>query len=167
MKTSFLSGLKIEAIPNDVIDQVRSTDRDVSDHRPAHLKAKGGEPLRCCLRNAKDGEDILLFGTSRLCRMRVPTGRSVLSMRTPLNASVGAPTVGVRRTGTGGPRSCARMTGQGGYIRRRRRTTGEIPSRQSRQFSLTQRSSRYTVVTSHSRNIAYGCFMFVVRREAV
>jgi hypothetical protein len=52
----------INAIPELVMQEVRSTGLDVSGQPVVRLVAQSDEPLRCCLRNARAGEPCLLFG---------------------------------------------------------------------------------------------------------
>ncbi|MFI5930929.1 DUF1203 domain-containing protein [Actinoplanes sp. NPDC051494] len=52
----------ILSLPGIVLDRVRSERRDVSGNPVEFSEAEGGEPLRCCLRNAEAGEGIMLFG---------------------------------------------------------------------------------------------------------
>src|SRR5262249_59753206 len=54
--------LKIHAIWAQERDRVRRTGLDASGNPPEHVTAEGGEPLRCCLRNARAGESLILFG---------------------------------------------------------------------------------------------------------
>src|SRR4051794_30334100 len=53
---------RIHPIPADVLAEVRTCGRGHAGHPLEHLTADGGEPLRCCLRDAKDGEALILFG---------------------------------------------------------------------------------------------------------
>jgi Protein of unknown function (DUF1203) len=57
-KTSF----QIHAIPQEVFERVRASGVDVSGNPVERLTATGGEPLRCCLRDAEAGEQVILFG---------------------------------------------------------------------------------------------------------
>src|SRR5262245_46674504 len=59
---SWAMSYEIKAIPSSVLDGVRQTGRDVSGHPIERVEAEGGEPLRCCLRYARAGERIILFG---------------------------------------------------------------------------------------------------------
>ena len=52
----------ITPISQDVLSTVRRSGLDVSGHPVVRLSAGGGEPLRCCLRNAQPGEACILFG---------------------------------------------------------------------------------------------------------
>ena len=52
----------IRALPIGVLDAVRSGGPDASGTPAVLVEASGGEPLRCCLRDAVAGEPLLLFG---------------------------------------------------------------------------------------------------------
>ena len=54
--------VRVHAIPADQLRAVRETGHDVSGFATEQLVAAGGEPLRCCLRDARAGEECLLFG---------------------------------------------------------------------------------------------------------
>ncbi|MFL5363553.1 MAG: DUF1203 domain-containing protein, partial [Myxococcales bacterium] len=53
---------RIHSIPGQVLDDVRSSGLDASGNPVERVTGEGGEPLRCCLRNARAGESLLLFG---------------------------------------------------------------------------------------------------------
>jgi hypothetical protein len=53
---------RIHPVSADALEAARSTGRDVSGAPVQHLLAEGGEPLRCCLRDARPGEACVLFG---------------------------------------------------------------------------------------------------------
>ena len=50
------------AIGVDAGARARARGRDVSNNPVENLLATGDEPLRCCLRNARAGEALILFG---------------------------------------------------------------------------------------------------------
>lgn len=62
MTTSTTTRFRIDAVPPAALDEVRGTQRDASGHPPARVIAAGGEPLRCCPRDAAPGERLILFG---------------------------------------------------------------------------------------------------------
>src|SRR5690242_20537450 len=54
---------RAHALPAELLARVRASGVDASGNPVVALAAAGdGEPLRCCLRNARRGEAILLFG---------------------------------------------------------------------------------------------------------
>jgi hypothetical protein len=52
----------VHALPGAVLDTVRASGLDASGNPVEQVTAEGGEPLRCCLRNATPGERLILFG---------------------------------------------------------------------------------------------------------
>jgi Protein of unknown function (DUF1203) len=60
--TATKTNFQIYAIPPEVFDRLRTSGVDVSDSPVERLTATGGEPLRCCLRDAEGGEQVILFG---------------------------------------------------------------------------------------------------------
>ena len=113
-----------------------------------------GEPLRCCLRDARPGERLVLFG------YRPPTADGPYREVGPVFAHAepcrGTTGTGTRATGSADRRCCARTTTAAGSTRprgaRRQRPGG-------RDRAVLAEPG---VVEVHSRNIAYGCFMFAV-----
>ena len=62
MTTTTHTTYAVHALPAALLDELRSTGVDGSGTPAEHLVATGGEPLRCCLRDARRGEACLLFG---------------------------------------------------------------------------------------------------------
>jgi hypothetical protein len=60
--TTTKTNFQIHAIPPEVFDHVRASCVDVSGNPVELLTATGSEPLRCCLRDAEGGEQVILFG---------------------------------------------------------------------------------------------------------
>jgi hypothetical protein len=60
--TTTKTNFQIHAIPQEVFDRVRASGVDVSGNPVERLTATGSEPLRCCLRDAEAGEQVILFG---------------------------------------------------------------------------------------------------------
>jgi hypothetical protein len=56
------TGVRIAGLPAEVLDIVRSGGMDASGNPPVRVVAEGGEPVRCCLRDAREGEELVLFG---------------------------------------------------------------------------------------------------------
>ncbi len=150
----------ITAIDPAELDQVRQSDRDISGHPVEHLEATGGEPLRCCLRGALEGEAIILFGY-------VP----------PLPPSpyreVGAVFAHATRCDGPGPAyeyppawrgrpQVLRAYDRRGWIHAAMTHDGSDPER-----AIAELLSDPEVVQIQSRNIAYGCYMFTVTRAGV
>lgn len=138
----------IHAIPADIVEQLRATTGDAS----AEWIATGGEPVRCCLRDARDGERLLL-----------------VNYEPPLPASpyreTGAVFVHAEPcggpTGTGYPSEwrrpqVLRAYDERGWIHPATTThDGTDP-----EGALARVLATPGVVEVHSRNVAYGCYMF-------
>jgi hypothetical protein len=54
--------ITVVPIPADRLDDIRESRLDDSGRPVEQVRAAGGEPLRCCLRDARSGEELLLFG---------------------------------------------------------------------------------------------------------
>jgi Protein of unknown function (DUF1203) len=150
---------RIQAISPQLIEEVRTNNRDASDRPPAHVEAKGGEPLRCCLRNAKAGDEILLFGYEP----RLPAASPY--------REIGAVYVHAKQ--------CAGWVDESAYPSEWQRRPQVLRAYDRRgwihpstsvhdgtdpEAAISTVLENREVVEVHSRNIAYGCFMFVARR---
>jgi len=139
----------IHAIPAATVDQLRRTAGDAS----AEWVASGGEPVRCCLRDADDGERLLL-----------------VNYEPPLPPSPYRETgaVFIHAQPCGGP-------ADDGYQAQWRRRPQVLRAYDERGWihpastthdgtdpegALARVLAAPGVVKVHSRNIAYGCYMF-------
>jgi hypothetical protein len=157
--TSFV----IEALPADVLAVARAQAPRRADRRggPQPLVAAGGEPLRCCLTDATPGEHVLL-----------------VSYRPPLPApspyqEVGAvfvhadagdcpghtPSGRYPEAWRGRPQVLRAYDGRGHIHPATRVHDGAEPER-----VVAEVLADPDVVLVHSRNVAYGCYMFAVVR---
>lgn len=62
MTTPTTVAFQIHSLPANMIEEVRADGVGAHGTPVEHLTAGGGEPLRCCLRNAQPGEKAMLFG---------------------------------------------------------------------------------------------------------
>jgi hypothetical protein len=153
MTTTTGAAFHVHAIPADGLRRLREPNRTTV---PSH--AGGGESLRCCLRAAEPGEEVLLVG-----------------YEPPLPPSpyreTGAVFVHAARcsgpTGTGYPADwrgrpqVLRAYDRHGHIHPATRVhDGHDPESAIRDVLADP-----AVVEVHSRNVAYGCFMFKILRE--
>jgi Protein of unknown function (DUF1203) len=148
---------RVHALPAQLLARVRSSGVDASGNRVEAIRAEGGEPLRCCLRNARPGEALILFG------YEPPIGDSPYR-------EVGA--VFAHAEACGAPersdsypaewrnrRQVLRSYDRRGWIRDAVVHDGSDPEGEiARLFADPE------AVQLHSRNVAYGCFMFRVTR---
>lgn len=143
----------VHALSDDVLARVRTTGVDVSGTPVVHLHADGGEPLRCCLRNAEPGEPLILFG------YEPPIGASpyreigaVFAHAEPCTG----PSAGYPAAWRGKPQ-VLRAYDRRGWIRDAVVHDGRDP-----EAAIARLFADPETVQLHSRNVAYGCFMFVV-----
>ena len=151
MTTTF----RIHALPADVLARARSCPSAASLYR---LTAEGDEPLRCCLRNAHAGEALLLFN------YEPPIGDSPYRERGAVFAHAdgcdGPPPPDAYPPSWRGRRQVLRAYDRRGWIRDAIVHDGSGPEAEiARLFADPE------VVQLHSRNVAYGCFMFAVTRD--
>jgi hypothetical protein len=158
--TTTINDFRVRALPTPLLDEVRAGGLDVSGNPVEHVVAGGGEPLRCCLRDAAPGEEMILFG-----------------YEPPLPASpyreVGA--VYAHATACDGPASStgypADWYGRPQVLRAYDRRGWIHPSTRVHdggdpESVIAAILEDPGVVQIHSRNIAYGCYMFTVTRAA-
>ncbi|MGZ4460479.1 MAG: DUF1203 domain-containing protein, partial [Nocardioidaceae bacterium] len=65
-----MSTFRLHTVPRTVVDAARASGTDQAGNDVARVTADGGEPLRCCLRDARPGESLILFGH----RPEIPAG---------------------------------------------------------------------------------------------
>jgi hypothetical protein len=147
------SSFAVTAIPVDELVRARRPDADVAVD---HLRAEGGEPLRCCLRNATPGEELILFGY----RPPLP-GPSPYQEEGAVFAHAsdcaGPATTGYPEDWRGRPQVLRAYTSDGRIHPASRMHDGSDPERAVAEVLATE-----GVVTVHSRNVVYGCYMFAV-----
>jgi hypothetical protein len=148
---------RIHAISADDLRRVRATGRDVSGNDVAKVLAEGGEPLRCCLRNARAGESLILFG------YEPPIGKSPYREIGPVFACQepchGPSADDDYPSDWRGKPQVLRAYDRRGWIRDALVHDGKDP-----ETVIARLLAEPDTVQLHSRNVAYGCFMFVVIR---
>lgn len=136
------------------LDDVRTSFVDYAGTPAVDLCAVGGEPLRCCLRDARFGEAIMLFG------YRPPMPRSPYSETGAVYVhrhTCAGPADGAYPSDWRGRPQVLRAYDELGWIHDASRThDGTDPERE-----LEEVLAAPGVVQVHSRNILHGCFMFV------
>jgi hypothetical protein len=154
-------GITITAIPREHLRQVREGNAPVnatSAPTTERLAATGGEPLRCCLRDAREGESIILFSY----QPPLP-GESVYQETGPVFAHASScpgpeddeyPVDWLSR-----PQVLRAYTHDGRIHPASRVHDGTDPLA---EIKAVLDADEVAVV--HSRNIVYGCFMFAVHR---
>lgn len=146
----------IHALDPEVLARMRSADPDLAVERAT---AKGYEPLRCCLRDARAGEVLLLAGYEP----PLPASPYVEKGAVFVHAE---PCDGPDGTGyPDGWRDRSQVlrayTARGWIHPATRVHDGTDPD-----SVIAGIFEHPTVQRIHSRNVAYGCYMFEVRRTA-
>src|SRR5512141_574200 len=155
--TDTTSKFEIHAIPADALARVRSSRTDVSGNPIEPLEAEGGEPLRCCLSDARPGEALILFG------YEPPIGnspyREIGAVFAHAQPCPGPATNGGYPPDWRGRRQVLRAYDRRGWIRDAVVHDGSDPEREIARLLADPET-----VQVHSRNVAYGCFMFALTR---
>ena len=147
----------VHPIPAEVLSRVRSTGLDASGNPPERLTAEGGEPLRCCLRDAQAGEALILFG------YEPPIGKSPYREIGAVFAHADAcsgPAAEGSPAGFRHRKQVLRSYDRRGWIR-----DAEVHDARDAEAVIARLFADPQAVQIHSRNVAYGCFMFVITRE--
>lgn len=148
--------LTIHALPAATLDAVRADRTDANGHPVAAVTASGGEPLRCCLRDARAGEALLLFA------YRPPLPDSPYQEVGPVFAHE-QPCPGP--DGDGYPAAWrTRPQVVRGYDARGWMHATAVHDGTDPQAVIAGMLADPAVVEVHSRNVAAGCFMFRVTR---
>jgi hypothetical protein len=149
---------RIQAIPSEILTGVRDSGRDVSDHPVTLVTAGGGEPLRCCLRDAVEGEELILFGYEPV--LPASPYREI----GPVFAHAGAcpsDTADGYPADWRGRKQILRAYDKRGWIHPSTRVhDGSAP-----EAEIAAILADPEVEQIHSRNVAYGCFMFAITRD--
>ena len=147
----------IHAISSEELDRVRTTQRDASGNPIEHATAEGDEPLRCCLRYARAGESIILFG------YEPPIGatpyRELGAVFAHAEPCEGPPPPGTYPPEWRGKPQVLRSYDRRGWIHAAVVHDGKDP-----EAHIARLLADPEAVQLHSRNVAWGCFMFVVTR---
>jgi Protein of unknown function (DUF1203) len=149
---------QIQAIPADVLDGVRASGVDTSGNPVEHIIAKGGEPLRCCLRGAERGEELILFGYEP----PIPASpyREIGAVFAHARPCAGPAAADRYPSDWLGRAQVLRAYDRRGWIHGATRThDGKDP-----EAVIAEMLADPDVEQIHSRNIAYGCYMFKITR---
>jgi hypothetical protein len=154
--TATTADFRLVGIPEDVLDAIRRGAPDAWGRPAEKVTAEGGEPVRCCRRDAEDGQPLLLFAF----RPAVPgTGSPyqeagavfVHAEPCPESAKEGEYPADWRAR----PQVLRAYDYRGWIHPATRVHDGTEPERHLRDVLATP-----GVVELHSRNIGYGCWMF-------
>ncbi|GIF69575.1 hypothetical protein Ais01nite_76100 [Asanoa ishikariensis] len=149
--------MRIHAISSRTLTGVRTSGRDVSGHPVEPVVAGGGEPLRCCLRDAQEGEDLILFGYEPA--LPASPYREIGAVFAHATSCPTAPAAGYPADWRG-RRQVLRAYDERGWIHpATREHDGTDP-----EAVIASLLADPSVVQVHSRNVAYGCYMFAITR---
>jgi hypothetical protein len=149
-----MTHFRIHALPAAVLDAVRGSGIDASGYPVQRVAAGGGEPLRCCLGDAKPGEELILFGFAP--PLPPSPYREIGAVFAHAEACGGYPETGrYPRDWCSRPQVLRAYDARGWIHEATRVHDGTDP-----QAALAEVLAAPGVVQVHSRNIAYGCYMF-------
>ncbi len=153
-----MSIFQIHALPADVLANVRASGVGAAGIPAERVVATGGEPLRCCLRDAAPGEELLLFGYEPA----LPTSpyREIGPVFAHATACPGEPAPDSYPSDWYGRPQVLRAYDERGWIHPVTRVhDGTRP-----EAVIAEMLAEPGVTQIHSRNVAYGCYMFAVTR---
>ena len=129
-----------------------------ADNAIVRITAEGGEPLRCCLTDAVNGEPLVLFGY----QPSLPQSpyRELGPVFAHADQCEGAALTDAYPTAWRGRPQVLRAYDPRGWIRDALVHDGSEP-----EAAIDGLLSDPGVTLLHSRNVAHGCFMFVVTRN--
>ena len=160
MTSTTTTVFQVHALPAAVLDAVRATGLDVSGHPVEHLSASGGEPLRCCLRNAEPGEHAILFGYEP----PIPASpyREIGPVFAHAQRCAGPDQVAGYPADWRGRPQVLRAYDRRGWMH----AATQVHDGSDPEAVITSMLADPEVAFVHSRNVAAGCYMFAVTRAA-
>ncbi len=159
MTTTTRTEFRINAVPATYLNSVRVSQRDASGNAPARVHARGGEPLRCCLGDAVIGEKLMLFGYEP--PLPASPYREIGAIFAHAEPCDGPVSVDAYPSDWRGRSQVLRAYDARGWIHAAKVHDGEQP-----ETVIGEMLADPAVVQIHSRNVAYGCFMFAVTRDS-
>jgi hypothetical protein len=143
-------------LPGPVLDGVRASGLDASGYPVERMVAQGGEPLRCCLRNARSGEQLMLFGFAP----PIPAGpyREIGPVFAHAEECEGYADVAAYPPEWYGRAQVLRAYDRRGWIHDATR----VHDGQDPEIVIAGLLATPGVVQIHSRNVAFGCYMFTI-----
>jgi hypothetical protein len=145
----------IRPIPDAVLDELR---RETSADPVAHVTAEGGEPVRCCLRDARAGEQLLLVNYEPPLPPTPYRETGAIFIHT--EACTGPAELSAYPADWYGRPQVLRAYDERGWIHPSSTThDGRDP-----EAAIAAVLAHPAVVQVHSRNISYGCYMFAITR---
>jgi hypothetical protein len=160
MTSTTTTAFQIEPLPAEVLAQTRASGVDVSGNPIERLLTVGGEPLRCCLRNASPGEQAILFGYEP----PIPASpyREIGAVFAHAQRCPGPAKRDSYPEDWHGRPQVLRAYDRRGWIH----SSTKMHDGTDPETVIAEMLADPEVAQIHSRNVAYGCFMFVVVRPA-
>ncbi|MEU4638049.1 DUF1203 domain-containing protein [Micromonospora chalcea] len=156
--TTTRTAFRIRPLPAGTLAELRRTGRDATGQPPEHRRATGGEPLRCCLRDARPDETLLLFGYAP--PLPPSPYREVGPVFAHAAECAGPHDVTAYPSQWRGREQVLRAYDSRGRIVGGRRHDGGDP-----EAVIAELFADPAVDLLHSRNVVYGCWMFAVVRS--
>lgn len=152
------TAFRIAGLPAEVLTHVRAGGLDASGNPPVRRVAEGGEPVRCCLRDALPGEALLLFGYEP--PLPLSPYREVGAVFAHADECAHPPAATSYPADWRPRAQVLRAYDSRGWIHPATRVhDGTDP-----EAALDAVLAEPGVVQVHSRNVAYGCWMFTATR---
>jgi hypothetical protein len=124
------------------------------------MTTEGGEPLRCCLRDAEAGEEALLFNYEPPLPEESPY-REKGAVFTHAAPCAGPESVTTYPPDWVGRRQVLRAYDARGWIH----PSSHLHDGSDPEAAIASVLAHPEVVEVHSRNVAYGCYMFRITRR--
>ena len=124
------------------------------------VTAAGGEPLRCCLRDASAGEELLLFNYEPPLPAESPYREKGAVFTHAASCAGPASRTTYPSDWVGRPQALRAYDERGWIHPSTHMHDGTDP-----EAAIAKVLSHPTVVEVHSRNLAYGCYMFRITRR--
>jgi Protein of unknown function (DUF1203) len=159
MTTTTITGFRVEAIPGETLARMRAAAvDDFGNKLVATTSPQGGEPLRCCLREAAAGERVVLIA------YRPFPWDGVYAEVGPVFVHAddcgGYTAAGAYPEGFRHRQQIFRSYGQYRTI-----VDARIVEGADAEAAITELLDRPDVDFVHSRNVAYDCYMFALHRR--
>jgi hypothetical protein len=152
-----MTTFRIDAIPANELDRIRTAGHDIEDNPFTPRDAEGGEPLRCCLRPSRAGERIALIAFR-------PTGTAGAYAETGPVFVHAEPCAGYPVDGGWPPEFRDRQQVLRAYDAAGRIADAILVDGADAETGIAKLLADPATVVVHSRNVLYGCYMFAVSR---
>jgi hypothetical protein len=144
---------RIHAIPADVLASVRTSGIGVE-----RIISDGGNALRCCLRDSEPGEELLLFGYEP--PLPASPYREIGAVIAHAEPCAGPTDVNTYPLDWRGRPQVLRAYDERGWIH----DVTRVHDGQDPEKVIAELLADPGVAQIHSRNVAWGCYMFTVTR---